>query len=139
MRIDAAFPVAAARVWNCLPQHVSFHLPKPSEDSPLQPLLSSCQAREVISSLRLFLLLLLLLLLLLCFVHTTRVDVAWSVCRSVCLSVTIVSAAKTAEPIEIWFELCPGGPKEPWIIDGGADPPHRKGQFAGEGAAHCKV
>jgi len=39
---------------------VSFHLPKPSEDSPLQPLLSSCQAREVISSLRPFLLLLLL-------------------------------------------------------------------------------
>ena len=37
---------------------VSFHLPKPSEDSPLQPLLSSCQAREVISSLRPFLLLL---------------------------------------------------------------------------------
>jgi len=40
---------------------VSSHLPKPSEDSLLQPLLSSCQAREVISSLRLFLLLLLLL------------------------------------------------------------------------------
>ena len=40
---------------------VSFHLPKPSEDSPLQPLLSSCQAREVISSLRPFLFLLLLL------------------------------------------------------------------------------
>ena len=38
---------------------VSLHLPKPSEDSPLQPLLSSCQAREVISSLRPFLLLLL--------------------------------------------------------------------------------
>jgi len=34
---------------------VSFHLPKPSEDSPLQLLLSSCQAREVISLLRLFL------------------------------------------------------------------------------------
>ena len=34
---------------------VSFHLPKPSEDTPLQPLLSSCQAREVISSLRPFL------------------------------------------------------------------------------------
>jgi len=42
---------------------VSFHLPKPSEDSPLQPLLSSCQAREVIPSLRPFLLLLLLLLM----------------------------------------------------------------------------
>ena len=40
---------------------VSFHLPKPSENSPLQPLLSSCQAREVIPSLRPFLLLLLLL------------------------------------------------------------------------------
>jgi len=42
---------------------VSFHLPKPSEDSPLQPLLSSCQARKVIPSLRPFLLLLLSLLL----------------------------------------------------------------------------
>jgi len=41
---------------------VSFHLPKPSEDSPLQPLLSSCQAREEIPLLQLFLLLLLLLL-----------------------------------------------------------------------------
>ena len=41
---------------------VSYHLPKPSEDSPLQPLLSICQAREVISSLRPFLLLLLLVL-----------------------------------------------------------------------------
>jgi len=40
---------------------VSFHLPKLSEDSSLQPLLSSCQARKVISSLRPFLLLLLLL------------------------------------------------------------------------------
>ena len=39
---------------------VSFHFPKPSEDSPLQPLLSSCQAREVIPSLRPFHLLLLL-------------------------------------------------------------------------------
>ena len=38
---------------------VSFHLPKPSEGSPLQPLLSSCQAQEVIPSLRPFLLLLL--------------------------------------------------------------------------------
>ena len=37
---------------------VSFHLPKPAEDSPLQPLLSSCQAREVIPSLRPLLLLL---------------------------------------------------------------------------------
>ena len=37
---------------------VSSHLPKLSEDSPLQPLLFSCQAREVIPSLRPFLLLL---------------------------------------------------------------------------------
>jgi len=61
------------------------------------------------------------------------------VCLSVGLSVTIVSAAKTAEPIEIWFELRPGGPKEPWIIDAGADPPTGRGNFAGEEAAHCKV
>jgi len=60
---DWAFPVAAARVWNCLPQHVTS---APSLSTfrshlkTLQPLLSSCQAREVISSLRLFLLLLLI-------------------------------------------------------------------------------
>jgi len=52
---------------------VSFHLPKPYEDSPLQQLLCSCQAREVISLLRLFLLLLLLDRCQPCIVTTVRV------------------------------------------------------------------
>ena len=55
---------------------VSFHLPKPSEDSPLQPLLSSCQAREVISSLRLFMLLLLLLFTTASNVYTTASNIS---------------------------------------------------------------
>jgi len=55
-RCNPCLELSAAACHVCT---VSFHLPKPPEDSPLQPLLSSCQAREVISSLRLFLLLLL--------------------------------------------------------------------------------
>ena len=45
-----------------------------------------------------------------------------SVCLSVCLSVTIVSPAKTAEPIEIPFGLWTRvGPKN-HVLDGGLDP-----------------
>jgi len=48
--------------------------------------------------------------------------VAWSVCRSVCLSVTFVSPAKTAEPIEILFRLRTRvGPRN-HVLDGGPDP-----------------
>jgi len=47
-------------------------------------------------------------------------QVAWSVCRSVCLSVTIVSPAKTAELIEMPFGLWIL--VSPWkhMLDGGA-------------------
>jgi len=47
---------------------------------------------------------------------------------SVCLSVTIVSPAKTAEPMETPFGLSgTGGSKEP-VLDG-VQIPHAKGQF----------
>jgi len=43
-----------------------------------------------------------------------RRSTTWSVCPCVGLSVTIVNPAKTAEPIEMPFELwASGGPKEP--------------------------
>jgi len=49
------------------------------------------------------------------------------VCRSVCwsvgLSVTLVSPAKTAEPMEMPFELRTWvGPRD-HVLDGGLDPP----------------
>jgi len=56
--------------------------------------------------------------------------VAWSVGRSVSLSVTVVSPAKTAEPIEFAVEDS-SGPKEPCIRRG--PDPHGKGQLEGEG------
>ena len=51
------------------------------------------------------------------------------VCLSVCLSVTLVSPAKTAEPIEMpsglrtWL-----GPRD-HVLDGGSDPPMGRGKF----------
>ena len=52
-----------------------------------------------------------------------RDRVAWSVCRSVGLSVTLVSPAKTAEPIEMPFGLRTWlGPRD-HVLDGGSDPP----------------
>jgi len=61
------------------------------------------------------------------------------VCLSVGLSVTLVSPPKTAEPIEMPFELRTWvGPRD-HVLDGGSDP-HGKGQiFGGECASHCKV
>jgi len=68
------------------------------------------------------------------------------VCRglSVCRSVTVVSPAKTAEPIEILFfvegsgklvgpraRVSPGN----HILDGGPHPPIGRGILRGEGAA----
>ena len=58
--------------------------------------------------------------------------VAWSVGLSVCRSVTLVSPAKTAAPIELPFGL------RTWVgpgnhaLDGGLDPPMRRGKFLGE-------
>jgi len=54
------------------------------------------------------------------------------VCLSDCLSVTLVSPAKTAEPIEIPFGLRTWlGPRD-HVLDGGSDPPMGKGKFCGE-------
>ena len=56
--------------------------------------------------------------------------VAWSVGLSVCLSVTTVSPAKTAEPIEIPFGVQTRvGPRN-YVLDGSPDP-HGKGTFEG--------
>ena len=65
------------------------------------------------------------------------------VCRSVglsvCQSVTLVSPAKTAEPIEMLFGLrTPVGPGN-HVLDGGPDLPMGRGNFFGERASHCKV
>jgi len=55
------------------------------------------------------------------------------VCRLVvCLSVTLMSPAKTAELIEMLFELRTWVVPENDVFDGGPDP-HGKGQFLGKG------
>jgi len=56
--------------------------------------------------------------------------VAWSVGQSsIGRSVTVVSPAKTAEPIEMPFGLWIGmGPRN-HVLDSGPDPPHVEGQF----------
>jgi len=65
--------------------------------------------------------------------------VAWSVGLSALLSVTIVSHAKTDEPIEMSFALWTGvGPRN-HVLDGGPDPPWEEVILTREGAAHCKV
>ena len=57
-----------------------------------------------------------------------RDQVAWSVCQSV----TLVSPAKTAEPIEMPFGLTTWlGPRD-HVLDGGSDPTMGRGKF-GEG------
>jgi len=65
--------------------------------------------------------------------------VCLSVGLSVCLSVTLVSSAKTAEPIEMPFGLRTWvGPRD--HVLGGVHISHGKGQiFGGEWASHCKV
>jgi len=65
--------------------------------------------------------------------------VAWSVGLSVGLSVTLVSPAKMAEPIEMPFGLWTRvGPRD-HVLDGGLDPSMGRGNFEGKGASHCKV
>ena len=63
------------------------------------------------------------------------VDVAYCYRPSsvVCRSVTLVSPAKTAEPIEM--------PMGPWnyVLDGDPNPPWEGAILRGEGASHCKV
>jgi len=63
---------------------------------------------------------------------------AWSVGRSASLSATIVSPAKTAEPIDMPFGMWTWvGPKN-CVLDG-VQIPDGKGQFEGGGAAKFKV
>jgi len=60
-------------------------------------------------------------------IHTDRV--AWSVGLSVGLSVTLVSPAKTAAPIELPFGLRTWvGPRN-HVLDGGPDPPWEGANF----------
>ena len=62
--------------------------------------------------------------------------VCLSVDLSVCRSVTVVSPAKTAEPIEILFGLWTRvGPRN-HVLDGGADAHMGRDNFEG---GHCKV
>ena len=62
-------------------------------------------------------------------------QVAWSVG----LSVTLVSFAKTAEPIEMPFALRTWVGPGNHVLDGGPDPPVGRGNLMGKGASHCKV
>jgi len=60
-------------------------------------------------------------------------QVVWSVGRSVCWSVTVVSHAKTAEQIEMQFGLWERiGPRN-HMLDGGPDPRMGRDDFEGEG------
>jgi len=62
-------------------------------------------------------------------------SLAWtvsrSVCLCVCLSVTLVSPAETAEPIEmpfgLWAQVGPGN----HVLDGVPNPPMGRGNFEG--------
>ena len=59
--------------------------------------------------------------------------VAWSVCRSV----TLVSPAKTDEPIEMPFELRTRVGSGNHVLHGGQDPPMGSGNSEGGAASHC--
>jgi len=63
--------------------------------------------------------------------------VCLSVGLSVCLSVTLVSPGKTAEPIDMPFGLRTWvGPRD-HVLDGGSDPPMGRANFWGEWASHA--
>jgi len=80
---------------------------------------------------------------------TTYVDAAYcnigwsvgrSICRCVCRSVTLVSRAKTAIPIEMPFGLRTRVGPGNHVLDGGPDPPWEGAFFFGGGrASHCIV
>ena len=76
---------------------------------------------------------------------TTYVDVAYCyrpisvVCRTVCQSVTLVSPAKMAAPIEMLFGLRTRVSPGNHVLDGGPDPPWEGAILRGKGASHCKV
>jgi len=50
----------------------------------------------------------------------------------VCRSVTLVSPAKTAEPIKVPFGLRTWVSPKDHVLDGGSDPPMGRGKFLGE-------
>ena len=56
----------------------------------------------------------------------------WSVCRSVGRSVTILSRAKTAEPIEMPFGIWTRVGTENHVLDGAPGLRMRRGNFEGE-------
>jgi len=62
-----------------------------------------------------------------------------SVGRSVCLSVTIVSPAKTAEPIEMLFGMWTRVDSMNHVFDGIQIPPREEAILWREMASHCKV
>ena len=61
-----------------------------------------------------------------------RSIVCRSACLSVGLSVTLVSPAKTAEPIEMPFGLRTWLDPRDHVLDGGSDPPMGRDKFWGE-------
>ena len=65
---------------------------------------------------------------------TTYVDAAYSYrpSRVVCRSVTLVSPAKSAVPIELPFGLRTWVGSGNHVLDGGLDPPTGRGKFLGE-------
>ena len=62
-----------------------------------------------------------------------------SACHSVGLSVTLVSPAKTAEPIKMPFGLRTRVGLGNDALDKGSDPLMERGNSDGEGTSHCKV
>jgi len=67
--------------------------------------------------------------------HIVTDRVAWSVGWSVCLSVTVMSAAKTAERIEMPSGLWARLSSENYVLDGS---PHPRGNGR-KVATHCKI
>jgi len=65
-------------------------------------------------------------------------QVVWYVCRSVCLSVTVVSPAKMAEPIKMPFGM-PSRVDPQYHILHGVQMLPWVGEFLGECMAHCKA
>jgi len=67
------------------------------------------------------------------------VQVAWSVSRFVCRSVTLVSLAKTAASIDMPFGLrIRVGPGN-HVLDGVQIPRMEMGNFEGKGVPNCKL
>jgi len=65
--------------------------------------------------------------------------VEWSVCLLLCLSVTVISPAKTAEPSEMPFGSRTLVNPRNHVLDGVPDRPWEGTVLMVEGAVHCKV